>query len=63
MQEVDSDPECSSPVNCEVGQPLAAQEPFGPTSVFTGREELQHSRGLGFQGPCGLSCGGVRCCF
>ena len=31
--------------------------------LFTGREELEHSRGLGLQGPCGLSCGGVRGCF
>lgn len=62
-QEVDPDPECASPVNREVGQLLAAQEAFRPPSVSTGREELQHSRGLGFQGPCGLGCGGVRCCF
>lgn len=28
--------------------------------LSTGSQELQHSRGLGLQGPRGLGCGGVR---
>lgn len=36
---------------------------FQAACLSAGREELQHSRGLGFQGPCGLSGGGVRGCF
>lgn len=58
-----SEPQCSLPANYEVRQPLAAGRAYKSASVSIGCEELQCSRGLGLQGPCGLSRGRVRCCF